>query len=619
MEKKDNGIGSIIGKLLLILIAIGFVLSSIVGSGFLNGGSNQSVAADVRIQIGQELLTDGMMNRVVQNYLISNDLKQLSQNQFQSIQSNLIEQMIFAQSYNQFGGVLPEKDSVAYIVTQYPAFQQEGKYSNELYRNYLEARSYTPDQYVSENVIPDIKAQVIRSGLMESDFVLPSDSHFLNELMAQKRKIKTATLHLNDVISAKSVKIDPAQVQAYYDAHIDTFHQAPEYKLNYITLSFDDMKKSVPESSISKGAIKTYYNDHLTEFTTPARYNFHIIVVSDKAAADKVTASIKAGQAFDTIAQKQSTNPDLLDMGWFTKKEVQDNLTQYASLTKEGQYIEAPQSNGNIYIVELHEAKPESVATYADVEKYVRQYLWNEAVLDAYRGKVEQLEKLSPAQYGSLKSLVEASKLPLKIEKTDWNTSNNPIFKQPEIEQALQDGTLLTETGSTNKLSPIIYTNQGAFIYVIQVSDYKPARTLAFDEVKKDILKTLTEQQKQTLFAEKVQAMTDELNEKGSAASLKFDSNYVVSLQSTVPSANVVQLSYKLEPKKDKPVYGNVLTTPTEATFVELISVENNDVSPRESQLFNSQLEMMYQQKMMELLYQAVINKTPALTGQPQR
>lgn len=618
MEKKTGGLGGLVIKLILILIAFGFVLSSIVGSGFLTGG-NPSLAPDVQIQIGQELLTDGSMNRVVQDYLISNDQKQLTQNQLQMIQNNLIEQMVLAQAYNQFGGVLPEKDSVAYLVTQLPMFQKDGKYDNELYRQYLETRHYTPDQYVNERIMPEIKADVIMNGLLSSNFIVPSDVDFLSTLMAQKRTIKTATLDLDKVISDQDVKIDLEQVKAFYDTHLDAFKQAPEYKLNYVTLNFNDMKQIVSESSISEEAIKTYYNDHLAQFTTPTRYNLHIIVVPDQAAADKVTQALKAGQAFDTVAKIESTNPDLLDMGWFTEQEMQDNLPQYVALKNVDQYIEAPQENGNIYIVQLHAFEPEKVAKYAEVEKIIRTHLWDEAVLDAYRDKVEQLEKLSPEQYGSLKSLVQASDLPLTIEQTGWNTSDETIFKQPEIAQALQDGTLVTDNGSTNKLSPIIYTNQGAFVYVIQVVDYKPARTLAFDEVQKEIESKLIVQQKQVLFAKKVQEMTTELNEKGSIAGLTFDKEDVVSRQSNQPNANIVQLAYQLEFKKDKPTFGVVFTTPTQATFVELVSLQNEPLTDSELQALKTQLSFVYQQKTMELLYQAVLNKTPALTGQPQR
>lgn len=617
MEKSKGGLGSFIIKLILLLIAVGFILSSIVGSGFLTGGG-QPLGRDVRIQIGEEALTDGMIQRAVQDYLVSTNQSQITQNQLQMIQNNLIEQLLLAQAYNQFGGVKPPKESVAYVVTQNPLFDVNGKYDNQLYRTYLEDRHYTPDQYVNERVMPEIKSQVIMKGLIGSDFILPSDSHFLAQLIGQKREIKTATLNLDAIVFPKNVKVKEGAAQSYYETHLDEFYQNPEYKLNYIALSFEKLKEATPADSIPQEAVKIYYDEHLDQFTTPAKYNFHIIVAKDTESAEIITEKLQAGKAFDAVAKTNSLQPDLLDMGWFTEPEIETSFPEYASLQTVGQYLEFPQSNGTVYIIELSAMTPETIAQYSQVENDIHQYLLNESVLDAYRLQVEQLEALSPEQYGSLNSLVEASHLPLKVDHSDWNTSDETLFKKPEIAQALQESDLLNNEGSTHKLSQIIYTNQGAEVYVIQVGDYKPARTLSFDEVQSKIMEKLKQEEMQSLFAKHVQEMTDELNQGEQFKSLNFDSNYTVTRQSALPSEKIVELAYQLESSKNQPIYGSVLTSPTQATFVKLVSEQQETLTAEELAILNSQLEMIYQQKFMELLYQDILNKTPAMTGQPQ-
>lgn len=616
MEKKA-GIGGFVIKLILILIAFGFVLSSIVGSGFLGNGT--TLGSDVRIQIGQEALTDGMLNRTVQDYLVSTNQTEMTPNQFQMIQNQLIEQMVLAQAYNQFGGAEPSKDSVAYLVTQNPLFQKDGKYSNELYRQYLETHFYTPDQYVNERVLPAIKSQMVMQGVLNSDFILLADSDFLAQLMAQTREIKTATLNLDQVIDVKQIKIATAQMEEYYQAHRDEFNKPAQYQLNYITLGLDQIQEAMPESTISEKAVKDYYEAHLNEFIAPERYNYHIIAVANQDEADKITQALKQGDSFDALAKAHSTHPDLLDLGWFTQEEVAKNYPDYDSLKKAGQYVELKQADGSVYLVELNAVQPQSVAKYDDVDREIRKYLWHEAAVDQYRADVEKLEQFSPAQYGSLDAFAKAIDLPLEVQQTKWSLDDPELFQKPEIQQSLEDGSLVTEESSTHKLSPIIYTDQGAHVYVIQVADYQKARPLTFDEVKAEIQQTLIEQTAQAQFAEKVTQMLNALNQKDKVSELNFDETYSITRQSQYPNPMIVQTAFQLEPSAAQSVYGSALTSKTQATFVALVSVEDPEMSAQERQSLGAQLSILEQQNLLQLLYQNVLSKTPALTGQPQQ
>lgn len=65
-------------------------------------------------------------------------------------------------------------------------------------------------------------------------------------------------------------------------------------------------KELASQIKITPGDVETYYEANKTQYVQPERAKVAVIVVKDQAAADKVLAALKAGQAFDALAKEHS-------------------------------------------------------------------------------------------------------------------------------------------------------------------------------------------------------------------------------------------------------------------------------------------------------------------------
>lgn len=590
-EKMDNirKTGNTLAvKIILGLIIIGFVLSSIM---YLSFSGNRGPRKN-EIEI----------NGKVFNAVELADISQVTQMNPQIF----FQQIIFSAAYQKLGGFTPTDDQIANEVTNTRQFMKNGVYENNQYLDTLKSAGVTPTKYVELGVIPNIESKIFSNGIFNTEFNLPSDGNVLSDLINQERTVKIATLKMSDVILSKDITVTDEQIKNYYDSHLADFKNSEKYKIDFIEISKADSDKKISRSSISDADAKKYYDENIEKFTKPAEFKYNVMSLKDKETADDVIKKLDAGENFTQLAKKYSLNPKEIETDWFTQEFVDSSLPDYASLTIKDSY-KLVDNNNSFQILQLAASKDKKTLSFKEEEKSIVDQLLEQKRVDAYNQQLDALNKANPEAYISLDIFNKDAKLNQTIHHSKWNTDKETIFNNPEIQQSLASGTLYNQQGSTKKISPLIYTNNGDNVYIIQVTDYNPEFTTPLSEVNKKIKADLTTQFMTAQFSTKVNALTRELNSGKTDLLIRFNKSYHLTRTSKDLSSAVVYAAFNLIQNSDgSSAYGKVMDTADTATFIQLVSVKENKANASELQEMQNYFSQLIQITLRYAVYNYV-------------
>lgn len=88
-------------------------------------------------------------------------------------------------------------DTIRANVTQQPSFQENGKFSQKLYENYLRSVGMT-NQALIASLRQDHASKMISSTLLDYALVSQSDLHQLASLQTEQRTLHLASIKLDD-------------------------------------------------------------------------------------------------------------------------------------------------------------------------------------------------------------------------------------------------------------------------------------------------------------------------------------------------------------------------------------------------------------------------------------
>ncbi len=235
----------------------------------------------------------------------------------------LISDALVAQRTEKLGYRVDDGELIAAIRAE-PAFQAAGQYSPDVAKYVLAESHMTIDQFKDEER-SELRRRQLLAGIISSDFVTPTEATRAQALRAEERQIQYA------VIPADSYKsdapIDPAAIQAYYQAHQAEYLVPESVDLQYAQLTLAQVAGT---ETVSDADLQKAYDKEKSGFVQPERREAsHILIPfgKDPAAALKqaqqVLALAKSGQNFAALARKYSQDPGSAqnggDLGWMER------------------------------------------------------------------------------------------------------------------------------------------------------------------------------------------------------------------------------------------------------------------------------------------------------------
>jgi peptidyl-prolyl cis-trans isomerase D len=318
MESFRTLIKGWLGKVLLVLFLTPLALVGI--EGYFSGSNKADVAKSVN---GQDI-SNKELESATKNYkdqylsMVKGDESLLNLPVIQNKALDALVTRALLQQQAEKLGISLSDAQLEQMLAQQPSFQENGKFSEQLYGNYLRSVGMT-NQSLLASLRQDHALKMISSTLMDYALVSKSDLQQLANLQTEQRTLHLASIKLDEY--KKGLTASNQEITDYYNKHKGEFKQVAAVDVDYVVLT----PSLLPQTNlaVTDADLKQAYQAFVEKQQKDAKREVkHILITTDTrdaAAAQKlandVYAKIQAGMTFTQAAAQFSEDPSSKDQG----------------------------------------------------------------------------------------------------------------------------------------------------------------------------------------------------------------------------------------------------------------------------------------------------------------
>jgi len=476
-----------------------------------------------------------------------------------------------------------------------PELQENGKFSEEKFQRFLDGNRINRKQYVAEIVQGQLQQDLLVFQA-QTGIVSRAAATHLAGILAEQREVSKAVL--SAAALAGQVKIEPAQLQSYYDAHPELSRVAEQARVEYVVLSPEVV---LAQLEVTEADARAYYTAHAAQFAEPEnREVAHILI---RVAEDaKPEAQQAARQKAEQLLQQAQKNPQAF--GELAKQNSQDPLTaakggsfgliQRGSIFKQvedaafamkaGEVRGPVQTPAGFHIVMVKAITGGGQRKFEDVQDVVTEAAKREMAIRKFNEEVEQFGDLVYSKSDSLKPA--ADKYKVAIQTSDWFGRQGPaqgILKNERLLTAIFASDAVKNKRNTEPVEVAPNT-----LVAARILEYKPAGNKPLETVKDAIEAQLRKEQASALASKQGQAYLAELQQGKAPSALKFDVPAKVGRDDLAKSGldqSAMEAIYRVSAKK-LPAYTGVSLANGDFAVFKISAVSSNEQLRQQAQQF---------------------------------
>ncbi len=412
------------------------------------------------------------------------------------------------------------------FIASLPAFQENGQFSPDRYRQLLATQNMTPIQF-EERLRHDLALAPLQEPVAVGNIVARANSERYLGLLEQQREIAVANVDAEPF--AKDVKIDDAAVKAYYDANQAAFQTPEQIKFEYVALTLDSL---LPGITVDAAEARTQYESNAKQYgQEEERAASHILIAvkpdasdAEKAAAKKkaedIAAQAKADPAkFAELAKQLSQDPGSApqggDLGPQPRGTLEKAFEDLEWKMKVGEVAGPVQTDFGWHVIKLNAITPAKLKPFDEVKAQIEADLKRQKAAQKFAASADQLQNLVYEQADSLQPAAKALNIPLQTSALATRSQVQAIaLGNAKFAQAL----FSPEAIQAKRNTEAIEVGPNALM-AGRVIEHKPAAPRAFDEVKDEIRRQLVQraasEMAQNAGREKLAKLSSGMSEKG--------------------------------------------------------------------------------------------------------
>ena len=489
----------------LMFIAMVLIIPSFVVTGIYSY-NRMSQSDNAIVQVGEAKITPEQFDLAKRE-----QLERLRQQMGESFRANildneqaredilrmLMDDSAITQTVAKNHVMVSEAEAVA-LIKNADALKQDGKFSPELYEQFLRSQGKSDQQFVAQ-VQRDLEKEVLIAGVSNAYPVPKALVEQMHEILTNERQVRTLTINAADFLN--SVNVSDDEVKAYYSAHLSEFLSPEHIKAEYIVLSPENFKdqKANPED------IKAYYEQNKNRWSIPEqRRASHILIEfgDDKAAALKkaegILAEVKADPSkFAAVAEKESQDPGSAsqggDLSFFGKGVMTKAFEDAVFNAKKGDIVGPVETEFGYHIIYVTDIQAGSVEPFEAVKPEIEREYAEQMAIRTFSERADEFTNMVYEQSDSLEPT--AQKFGLKVETVDFVTRNG--VTDPELGRIINDRVAEALFGSEclkEKRNSNAIEVQSNTLVAARVVEYYPEKERALDDVKSIIGEKLRSQ-----------------------------------------------------------------------------------------------------------------------------
>lgn len=474
-------------KILLGLVAVVFV----IGFGMGGYGSGQD---DRLVEVNGVYITSRQINDELGK--LEEQAKQRFGPQYSQIAkflnlkqralSTLVDRVLMTQTAQSLGVVVTADELRAHVAA-IPAFQVQGRFSEDIYRRVLARNRIKPADFEASQST-QLLFEKLSAMMIGAVQVTPMQVE--QALMEQLTEVKGVYLVFEPEDFTKGLTAGNEDLAAYYQQHKKQYQVPAKVKLSSLTFSSVDYMDKV---EVTEDDIAAIYQIQRKRYIKPeqvAAGHILIKVAADalpelaeaaKKKAEKIMAEAKEGKTgFEDLAKKHSegpTGPKGGDLGTFGRGVMDEAFERMAFSLKAGE-LGLVRSRFGYHVVRVTEKKKAHTVPLSEVSGEIRKALEEERARRLAMAAAERAFE----QVAKGRALAEvAGKLGTDVSLTDWMVMGQSISTLPGLEGVKG---ALAGMGIGQVARPLPY-KLGAVL--VAVAERKAARFKDLAEVKEEV------------------------------------------------------------------------------------------------------------------------------------
>ncbi|KZN37510.1 SurA N-terminal domain-containing protein [Pseudoalteromonas luteoviolacea] len=626
LEKIREGSQGLAAKIVLGAVILSFALAGI--GGYLGQTTEQPVAEVNGVKISQMEFSRAFENergRLEQQFgeyfeQIASDPTYMAQ-----IRQGVVDRLVQQELQNQLALELGLRVSDAQIkqaIFEMPYFQIGGEFNNDRYLQLIRQMNFQPDEF-REYLREEMTRNQLVSALAGSDFVLDNEVKQTLALQQQTRDVDYLVLSKDSL--KDQVSITDEEIKDYYDLNQDQFQSPEQVALNYIELKASDIEL---EEAISEDEVKAYYEENKAQYLEEERRRVsHILVESaDDAEAAKVKAQelytqLQGGADFAELAEAQSDDIASGELGgdldWI-ERDMMDPEFETAAFALEniGDFSPVVESEFGFHIIKLTDLQAQESKSYEELAGELRTELEQNAKIDVFYGKQEEIRELAFEIADSLEDAAVAANLEVKSTALVARNMLPAPLNQPAVTNIVFTPELL-EDGVNSEVIEVAPEH----MIVVRVAEHKAATVKPLEDVTAQIKSRLENDRAAELTKDKATELFAKL-EQGTALadiaaeqSLEVQSQEALARQSYAVQPALVSQAFKLpHPTADNASKAMVELNNGDAALLVVKAVKRaeieDEIQPQQKQsITRTQVNKNYLALLSALESTAEVNK----------
>jgi parvulin-like peptidyl-prolyl isomerase len=179
-------------------------------------------------------------------------------------------------------------------------------------------------------------------------------------------------------------------------------NRVKEYENSVIFGAF--IQKAVrPDIKLKEEELKTYYNDHVKEYTMPEMIKINSLVFAKREFAEKTLEKLRKGTDFQWLTENaegqvdKSNSKDVLNFEgkFLTANDLPEGVRKSISGAKPGDFRLYESPEGYFYAVAIQDVIPAKPQPYAETREAIAKILYNEKLNKAVEEWAEKLRAVS--------------------------------------------------------------------------------------------------------------------------------------------------------------------------------------------------------------------------------
>ncbi len=577
---------------IVILLIIPFALWGI-NEYFGSGGS--LVVASVN---GEEISQQAFQREY---YLQRDRMRQMFGDQFdpslmdpqikQKALDDIVDREVLVQSASEVGYRIAD-DFLVQTIQGFESFQENGKFSNDLYKRQLNSQGESPATF-EYRIQRAILSQQLYSGLAATPVVTKQDNDRLLELQEQTREIGYMVLKANNFRHDEDATEDA--IKQYYDEKSERYKTPEMVSLQYIEL---DAKDLATDEQPSESDLKQFYDERASQYVTPEeRRTRHILISVDAGASDEQVQAAKKkaeeihkklvdGADFEKMAKEYSEDPGSKesggDIGFFGKGSLDPFYEETMFQLKPGEISEPVKSAFGYHIIKLEEIREQKTKSFDEVKaSLIAEY--QQGI--AERKFFELSEKLTNLAYEVPDSLEDAAGATgLEIKTTGFFPRNGGpgIATNPKVANTAFSDDVLKQGYNSEPIE--LGQNH---VVVFRVKEHQEAKLKSLEEVKSQIKQQIIQDKARERAKTQGQNIIEQLS-KGEATpeaaakivSVEWKQAGELKRADRSIDGNIVQQAFKMKkPEPDKSSYGGIGLASGDYAVIGVSKVTDGDIA----------------------------------------